>query len=102
MLQELRQAVATATELVTEIGLRFKMGDPATGLLKRLESTLAILGRQSTAAVDLPDDLRAEITRLLSRVQDAVTAGDDWLDQTGPELASQLIQQRLRRAYGKT
>ena len=97
----MREAVAAATELVAEIGLRFKAGDAADDLLARLESILANLTRQATGpAQQLPDDLRAEIARLLSLVQTGVATGAEWLAQTGPELASLRVRQRLQRAYG--
>ena len=102
VLQELRELVAIATELIAEIDLRFKAGDPANELIRRLESTLAVLAQRTSGVTELPDDLRTEIAHLLSRVQDAVTTGDAWLDQTGPELAVQQLRQRLRRTYGRT
>jgi hypothetical protein len=102
VLQELRELVAATTELIAEINLRFKAGDPASELIRRLESSLAVLAQRTSGVTELPDDLRTEIARLLSRVQDAVTTGDAWLDQTGPELAAQQLRQRLRRTYGRT
>jgi hypothetical protein len=102
VLQELRELVTDATKLVTEIELRFKAGDPASELVRRLESTLAVLVQRASGATELPDDLRTEIAHLLSRVQEAVTTGGAWLDQTGPELAAQQLRQRLRRTYGRT
>ena len=102
VLQELRELVAVATKLIAEIDLRFKAGDPASELIRRLESTLAVLAQRTSGVTELPDDLRTEIAHLLSRVQDAVTTGDAWLDQTGPELAAQQLRQRLQRTYGRT
>ncbi len=99
MLQELRETVAAATELVAEIGLRFERGDPADELVARLESRLAGLTRP---AVEVPDELRAEIADLLVRVRETVATGDGWLARTGPELATQHARERLRRAYGVT
>lgn len=101
MLQELRELVAAATELVAEIGLRFKQGDSADEHVVQLESQLATLVQQASG-VELPPDLRTEIAALLSRVQETVATGDEWLARTGPELASQHARQRLRRAYGVT
>ncbi len=92
--------MAVATRLVAEIGLRFKTGEPADELLGHLEATIATLAQQATGVANLPDDLQNEITQLLALVQEAVTTGDEWLAQTGPELASQHVRQRLQRAYG--
>jgi len=100
VLQEVRNTVAVATRLVAEIGLRFKTGEPADELLGRLEATIATLAQQAAGVANLPDDLQNEITQLLALVQEAVTTGDEWLAQTGPELASQHVRQRLQRAYG--
>lgn len=100
MLQELRNTVAAATQLVAEIGLRFKTGEAADELLARLDATIATLAQQAAGVENLPDDLRDEITQLLALVQEAVTTGDDWLARTGPEVASQYVRQRLNRAYG--
>jgi hypothetical protein len=100
VLQELREQLAAATELVAEIGLRFKQGDAAEEQVALLESRLATLVPLASGTVELPPDLRAEITELLSRVQETVATGDDWLARTGPELATQHARQRLRRAYG--
>jgi hypothetical protein len=100
VLQELRETVAAATELVAEIGLRFKQGDPAEEQVARLESQLATLAEQASGAAELPPGLQAEIAALLSRVGETVATGDEWLARTGPELATQHARQRLRRAYG--
>jgi hypothetical protein len=100
VLQELREQVAAATELVAEIGLRFKQGDSATEQVAQLESCLAALAQQVSGTVEVPSDLRDKIAELLSRVQETVATGDEWLAQTGPELATQHARQRLRRAYG--
>ena len=95
------ETVAAATELVAEIGLRFKAGDAADDLLAQLDADLAALTRQAPGtAEELPEDLRTEIARLLSLVQTVVATGDEWLARTGPELASQHVRQRLQRAYG--
>ena len=99
VLQELREMVAAATELVAEIGLRFERGDPADELVTRLESRLAVLTRPG---VEVPDELRAAIAVLLVRVRETVAAGDEWLVRTGPELATQYARERLRRADGVT
>ena len=97
----MRDTVTAATGLVAEIGIRFTAGDAADDLFARLEAALATLTRQAPGTAEgLPDDLRAEIARLLSLVQTAVATGDDWLARTGPELASQHVRQRLQRAYG--
>lgn len=101
MLQELRDTVADATKLVAEIGLRFKAGDPADELVLHLEAVLAGMFRQMAGmASEIPDDLRAQIAQLLNQVQIAVASGDEWLAQTGPELATLHLRQRLQRAYG--
>jgi hypothetical protein len=100
VLQELRNTAAVATQLVAEIGLRFKTGEPADELLARLDATIATLAQQASGVENLPDDLRNEITQLLALVQEAVTTGDEWLARTGPEVASQHVRQRLNRAYG--
>lgn len=99
MIQELRDAVADATALVAEIGVRFASGDPVPELVARLESRLSVLAQLSTGA-ELPAELRDEIADLLARVGETVAAGDEWLAQTGPELASEHTRQRLRRVYG--
>ena len=100
VLQELRETVTAATELVAEIALRFKQGDPAQEQVAQLESRLATVAQQVSGAVEVPPDLRDAIAALLSRVQDTVTAGTEWLAQTGPELAAQSARERLRRVYG--
>jgi hypothetical protein len=101
VLQELRETVAAATDLVAEIGLRFKAGDPADELVSRLQTVLAGLFRQVAGHTgELPDDIQTEIAELLDRVQTAVADGDEWLARAGPELASQYQRERLLRAYG--
>ncbi|QJW94377.1 hypothetical protein FTUN_1897 [Frigoriglobus tundricola] len=101
VLQEMRATVAGAAKLIAEIGVRFKSGDSALELIRRLETELATLFRLSAGKVhDLPDDLRTEIAQLLARVQATVAIGDDWLARTGPELATQHVRLRLKRAYG--
>lgn len=100
VVQELRDATAEVRELLAEIGLRFKAGDAAEELLIRLEQRLAALVSQMSSTAELPLEMRDEITELLSRVHEAVAAGTEWLDATGPELASQNTQVRLRRTYG--
>jgi hypothetical protein len=97
----MRVTVAGAAKLVAEIGVRFKAGDPADELMRRLEADLATLSRLTSGKVDgLPDDLRNEIAGLLALVQATVAVGDEWLARTGPELASQSTRLRLKRAYG--
>ncbi|WP_171470390.1 hypothetical protein [Frigoriglobus tundricola] len=97
----MRATVAGAAKLIAEIGVRFKSGDSALELIRRLETELATLFRLSAGKVhDLPDDLRTEIAQLLARVQATVAIGDDWLARTGPELATQHVRLRLKRAYG--
>lgn len=99
MIQELRDAVADASALVAEIGIRFESGDPVPDLVARLESRLSVVAQLYTGA-ELPVELRDEIAELLTRVGETVTAGDEWLAQAGPELASEHTRQRLRRTYG--
>lgn len=91
--------MAAATELVAEIGLRFKQGDAAEEQVAQLESRLAAVAQQA-GTVEVPSDLREKIAELLSRVQETVATGDEWLARTGPELATQHARQRLKRAYG--
>jgi hypothetical protein len=101
VLQEMRETVAGAASLVAEIGLRFKAGDPADDLVRRLETELATLAQLTSGkAGALPDDLRTEIARLFSLVQETVATGDEWLARIGPELAAQHVRHRLKRAYG--
>jgi hypothetical protein len=99
VLQELRETICTAKALVAEIGIRFKSGSPADELIAQLGALLATLPQHSN---EIPNDLQAELTELLSRVEESVLIGDNWLQQTGPELASQQLRQRLRRTYGVT
>lgn len=99
MIQELRDAVTDATALVAEIGARFASGDPVPELVAQLESRLSVLA-QVAAEAELPADLQDAIATLQARVDETVTAGDEWLAQAGPELASEHTRQRLRRAYG--
>lgn len=96
----MRELVADATNLVAEIGLRFKQGDPAVEQVALLESRLVTLTRQTSGAAEVPPDLRDQIAELLSRVRETVATGDEWLARTGPELATQHLRQRLKRAYG--
>ncbi len=97
----MRATVAGAAKLIAEIGVRFKSGDSAPELIRRLETEIVNLFRLTSGKVDdLPDDLRNEIAKLLALVQTTVAVGDDWLARTGPELASQHVRQRLRRTYG--
>jgi len=101
VLQEMRVTVAGAAKLIAEIGVRFKAGDPAEELVRRLESDLATLSRLTAGKIDdLPDDLRTEMAKLLTLVQETVATGDEWLAKTGPELAAQNTRLRLNRAYG--
>ena len=75
-------------------------GDPAEEQVAQLESRLAAMAQQVSGVVDVPPDVREQIAELLSRVQETVATGDEWLARTGPELATQHVRQRLRRAYG--
>jgi hypothetical protein len=99
VLQKLRETLSAATELVAEIALRFQAGDPAEEPLAQLHTLLTALPKPTA---DLPDELRAEIAQLLSRVQETVAVGEAWLTQAGPELESEQLRQRLRRTYGVT
>jgi hypothetical protein len=100
VLQELRETVTAANQLVAEIDFRFKTGAPAGELLARLDTVIATLAQQATGVAELPDDLKNEITRLFSLVQTAIATGNEWLALTGPELASQHLRHRLHRVYG--
>jgi hypothetical protein len=86
--------------LVAEIGLRFKQGDSATEPIARLGARLTTLTQLAAEAVDLPPDVQEGIATLLTRIQETVALGDEWLARTGPELAAQHLRQRLRRVYG--
>lgn len=97
MLQELRDTVADATELIAEIGRRFGAGDPADEQLARLAD---LMNRLSPVPGDLPDDLRAALTALSARFGETVAAGSAWLAESGPALAAERIRGRLNRAYG--
>lgn len=97
MLQELRETLTAATSLVAEIGIRFKSGNPADELIAQLGSLLADLAPR---APELPPDLQAELTQLLTRVEETVFIGEDWLEWAGPEIASLQARERLRRKYG--
>ena len=98
----MRAVVTAATELVDEIASRFEHGDPAEELIGRLAVEIAVVERYATQLEgELPPELRAEIARLLARLQTAASGGDDWLAQgIGPELAAQNLRQRVCRAYG--
>jgi hypothetical protein len=101
MLQELREAVRVASELVSETASRLRQGDPAPELLERLASRVADIERLVPRAGALPEDLRADIAKLLSDFDLAVRGGDDWLTNVGgTEIASQQVTDRLRQAYG--
>jgi hypothetical protein len=97
VLQELRETLTAATNLVAAIGIRFKAGDSADELIAQLTTLLTTLAEH---AADLTPDLRTELTQLLARVEETVALGDNWLRQAGPELASQQTRERLRRTYG--
>ncbi|MFM8274118.1 MAG: hypothetical protein ACKODX_17565 [Gemmata sp.] len=100
MIQELHGATTEARQLLAEIGLRFKAGDVAEGLLERFEQLLTTILSQMSNAAAIPPELRNEIADLLELVQATVATGTQWLDAAGAELASQNTQARLRRAYG--
>lgn len=104
MLQELRESVKAASDLVTEVEARFRSGDPAEGLLQALAGCVSDIERRlAGAGQTVPDELRAGLAQLLSRFQTAVTTGGSWLARSeadGLELASQHLQLRVRRAYG--
>jgi hypothetical protein len=97
VLQEVRDAVAAATELAAEIGQRFKSGDSADEALARLAE---LLSRLPAHPGPLPDDLRSALAELEARVGSAVEAGGAWLADTGPALAAGRVRDRLNRAYG--
>jgi hypothetical protein len=99
VLQELRETICTAKSLVAEIGIQFKSGSPAEELITQLGALLATLPQHSN---EIPSDLQAALAELLFQVEESVLIGDNWLEQTGPELASQQLRQRLRRTYGVT
>jgi hypothetical protein len=97
----LRATVVGAAKRIAEIDVRFKSGDSALELIRQLETDIATVFRLTSGKVDdLPDDLRNEIANLLALVQATIAVGDDWLARTGPELATQHVRLRLRRAYG--
>ena len=101
MLQELREAVRVASELVSEAASRLRQGDPAPELLERLASRVSDIERCLPRTSPLPEDLRLEIATLLSNFDHAVRGGDDWLTNVGgTELASHQVTHRLRQAYG--
>jgi len=100
VLQELRAAISAATAVVAEIEVRFKSGDSADALIAKLGSLVAVLARHP--ADTIPAELQSEIAQLLVRIQETVGVGEDWLERTGPELASHHCRQRLQRAYGVT
>lgn len=101
VLQELRESVQSATELIAQIGARFQCGDPAEELRLLLTDRVSEIERLAAqAGRDLPQDCRDQIAQLFGRFQVTITEGDGWLEQTGPELASDNLRQRVRRAYG--
>lgn len=103
VLQELRETLTVANTLIAAIGIRFKSGEPAEDLIAQLSALLAILSQQTKdLPKDIPSDLQAELTQLFSCVDESVSIGENWLRETGPELASQQLRQRLRRTYGVT
>jgi hypothetical protein len=99
VLEELREIVRSAAELTARIGDRFRGGDAAEELLGLLAARVAEI-RRLAAGAGLPEECRAEITGLFGRLQVTINEGDGWLAQAGPELASQTLRQRVRRAYG--
>jgi hypothetical protein len=100
VLQEWRETFAEATALVAEIELRFKSGDPAADQMARLGTLLATLGH--FAEGNASGELRAEVAQLQARLEQAITAGGEWLGQAGTALASQQVREKLQRAYGVT
>jgi hypothetical protein len=100
VLQDIHVPLNAATELVAEIARRFQSGDPAEKELAELAACVA--GVAAHDPTTLPEEVRAAVERLLRSVDEALTAGGQWLEKAGPELASQQVRQRLRRAYGRT
>jgi hypothetical protein len=100
VLQDIEQTLNTATELVAEIAKSFQSGDPADKELSDLAACLA--GLDGCDPTTLPEGARARVELLHRRVEEALSLGRQWLEKTGPELASQQVRQRLQRAYGRT
>jgi hypothetical protein len=97
VIQEVRDTVAAATALATEIGLRFKSGDAADGALAELAELVA---RVPAVPEPVPDDLRAALDELNTRVTTALRAGGAWLADSGSAIAAERVRDRLNRAYG--
>lgn len=94
--------VTTATELVAEIGDRFKHGDAAPEQTARLTALVAAIDLQVARAGTLTADLRAEIAGLLAQVQATTMLGGRWLEAAaaGPELANLQMRVRVQKMYG--
>lgn len=102
MLQELRVTVRDATELVAELGERFKVGDAAPELVARLTASIATIELELARAGAVPDDLRTDLAALLARVQSCTATGGRWLEAVadGPELANYFMRARVQKLYG--
>lgn len=101
MVQEFREAVKAAADLLDEVGARFRLGDPAENLLPALAARMADIElRASLVGPELPLEFRTEIEGLLARLRDVVSSGEGWLTGAGGiELASHHLRQRVRKVY---
>ncbi len=90
-----------ASELVAEIGDRFKAGDAAPERIASLTALIATLELQLARFGTVPDDLKADIASLLALVQATTTAGGLWLAAVvdGPELANYHMRARVQKVY---
>lgn len=91
-----------ATELVAELGERFKVGDAAPELVARLTASVAAIELELARVGTVPDDLRTAVAGLLDRVQSCAATGGRWLEAVadGPELANYFMRARVQKLYG--
>jgi hypothetical protein len=91
-----------ATELVEEIHVRFDRGDAANDLVARLVAQTTLIQRyMARLQGELPTECRMQLAKLMKGVESAVNDGDAWLSgAAGPELASEVLRQRICRTYG--
>ena len=102
MVQELMAVLNGTTSLVNEITTRMERGDAAEKLVNQLVAQVKIIERYVARLGDgLSNECRLKIAQLLSRVQDAVKNGKNWMAKAdGPELAILNLQRRISKTYG--
>jgi hypothetical protein len=92
----------SATELISDIQLRFKRGDAAQEQVARLVTQTKLIQKYvARFGGELTSECRARIAMLIQEVQTAVSGGNAWLSRAaGPELAYQVLRQRICKTYG--